>query len=100
MAKKSMIAREKKRHGLVKKYGEKRKSILNKIKKSDNFLETVVLQKTLQKMPANSSKTRVRNRCWKTGRSRGVFRNFGLSRHVLREMAYDGLLPGVIKASW
>jgi small subunit ribosomal protein S14 len=100
MAKKSMIAREKKRQTLVVKYAEKRKNVLNAIKQSTDFSETLSLQRKLQKMPTNSAKTRVRNRCWKTGRSRGVFRDFGLSRHVLREMAYEGLLPGVTKASW
>jgi small subunit ribosomal protein S14 len=100
MAKKSMIAREKKRQTLVVKYAEKRKNVLSAIKQSTDFSETLSLQRKLQKMPTNSAKTRVRNRCWKTGRSRGVFRDFGLSRHVLREMAYEGLLPGVTKASW
>jgi small subunit ribosomal protein S14 len=100
MAKKSMIAREKKRQTLVVKYAEKRKNVLSAIKQSTDFSETLSLQRKLQKMPTNSAKTRIRNRCWKTGRSRGVFRDFGLSRHVLREMAYEGLLPGVTKASW
>lgn len=95
-----MIAREKKRQTLVVKYAEKRKNVLSAIKQSTDFSETLSLQRKLQKMPTNSAKTRVRNRCWKTGRSRGVFRDFGLSRHVLREMAYEGLLPGVTKASW
>jgi len=100
MAKKSMIARETKRQKLVVKYAEKRKNVLTALKKSTDFAETLELQKKLQKMPTNSAKTRLRNRCWKTGRSRGVFRAFGLSRHVLSEMAYEGLLPGVTKASW
>jgi small subunit ribosomal protein S14 len=100
MAKKSMIAREKKRQTLVVKYAEKRRNVLSAIKQSTDFSETLSLQRKLQKMPTNSAKTRIRNRCWKTGRSRGVFRDFGLSRHVLREMAYEGLLPGVTKASW
>ena len=51
-------------------------------------------------MPPNSLPVRLRNRCWKTGRSRGVYRDFGLSRHVIREMAHQCLLPGLIKASW
>ena len=54
----------------------------------------------IQKLPRNSAKTRIRNRCWKTGRPRGVFRDFGISRHVLREMAHQCLLPGVVKSSW
>jgi small subunit ribosomal protein S14 len=100
MAKKSMVGREIKRQNLVIKYSEQRNQLLKAIKISDSFLETSKLQKKLQKLPTNSSKTRLRNRCWKTGRSRGIFRDFGLSRHVLREMAHEGLLPGVIKASW
>ena len=113
MAKQSMIQRENKRFLLVLKYKCKRKIILSKLKnyiqiKSPDFIKTepskkmefYFLQKQLQKLPVNSSPTRLRNRCWKTGRSRGFYRDFGLSRHVIREMAHDGLLPGVIKASW
>ena len=100
MAKKSMIEREKKRQRLILKYHEKRQNLLNAIKTSDSFSEALLLQKKLQKLPLNSAQNRLRNRCWKTGRSRAIYRDFGLSRHVLREMAHDGLLPGVIKASW
>ena len=57
-------------------------------------------QKKLQRLPVNSSAIRLTNRCWKTGRGRGFYRDFGLSRHVLREMAHECLLPGVFKASW
>ena len=95
-----MIEREKKRQKLVLKYAEKRSNLLNAIKLSNSFSETLQLQKKLQKLPVNSSQNRVRNRCWKTGRSRAVYRDFGLSRHVLREMAHEGLVPGVTKASW
>ena len=100
MAKKSMIEREKKRQRLILKYREKRRNLLNAIKTSDSFSETLMLQKKLQKLPLNSAPNRLRNRCWKTGRSRAFYRDFGLSRHVLREMAHEGLLPGVIKSSW
>ncbi len=100
MAKKSMIEREKKRIKLTKKYALKRASLLNQYKNEDNFNLKMELQSKLQKLPRNSSKTRIRNRCWKTGRPRGVFRDFGLSRHVLREMAHQCLLPGVTKSSW
>ena len=100
MAKKSMVEREKKRQRLILKYREKRRNLLNAIKTSDSFSETLQLQKRLQKLPLNSAPNRLRNRCWKTGRPRAVYRDFGLSRHVLREMAHDGLLPGVIKSSW
>ena len=100
MAKKSMIEREKKRIKLEKKYALKRASLLNQYKNEDNFNVKMELQSKLQKLPRNSAKTRIRNRCWKTGRPRGVFRDFGLSRHVLREMAHQCLLPGVTKSSW
>ena len=100
MAKQSMIQREKKRIKLTAKYSEKRKMLLQALKITTAFSETLDLQKKLQKLPHNGTKTRIRNRCWKTGRSRAFYRNFGLSRHVLREMAHEGLLPGVIKSSW
>ena len=100
MAKKSMIEREKKRQRLILKYREKRHNLLNALKTSDSFSATLILQKKLQKLTLNSAPNRLRNRCWKTGRSRAVYRDFGLSRHVLREMAHEGFLPGVIKASW
>ena len=100
MAKKSMIEREKKRIRLEKKYALKRASLLNQYKNEDNFNLKMELQSKLQKLPRNSAKTRIRNRCWKTGRPRGVFRDFGLSRHVVREMAHQCLLPGVTKSSW
>lgn len=95
-----MVEREKKRQRLVLKYREKRRDLLNAIKTSNSFSETLILQKKLQKIPLNSAANRLRNRCWKTGRSRAVYRDFGLSRHELREMAHAGLLPGVIKSSW
>lgn len=100
MAKKSMIQREIKRKKLINKYKERRKNIKNAIKEASNFTEYINLQQQLQKLPRNSSNCRLRNRCWMTGRSRGFYRDFGLSRHVLREMSHEGLLPGVTKSSW
>lgn len=100
MAKKSMIQREMKRHKLMKKYNNKRQEIKKSIKKSLDFTEQIRLQQELQKLPRNSSPCRTRNRCWLTGRSRGFYRDFGLSRHVLREMSHECLLPGVRKSSW
>jgi len=100
MAKKSMIEREKKRIKLYKKYSLKRVNLLKKYNNEKSFNLKLELHSKLQKLPRNSSKTRIRNRCWKTGRSRGVFRDFGLSRHVFREMAHQCLLPGVTKSSW
>jgi len=100
MAKKSMIEREKKRIKLEKKYALKRSTLLQKYKTEKSFNLKLEVHSKLQKLPRNSSKIRIRNRCWKTGRPRGVFRDFGLSRHVFREMAHQCLLPGVTKSSW
>lgn len=101
MAKKSMIAREDKRKKLVKKYGVKRKllkEIIRYPKTSYEDKESAHLQ--LQKLPRDSSVTRVRNRCNLTGRPHGYYRKFGLSRNKLREATMRGDVPGVVKASW
>ena len=101
MAKKSMIEREKKRNKLVEKYADKRATLKDQL--SDLSLsqqERVTLHRELQQLPRYSAPTRLRNRCWLTRRSRGYYRDFGLSRHVLRAMAHQGLLPGVSKSSW
>jgi small subunit ribosomal protein S14 len=100
MAKKSMIEREKKRINLEKKYSLKRQILLAEYKTADNFSSKMEIHSKIQQLPRNSAKTRIRNRCWKTGRPRGVFRDFGLSRHVFREMAHECLLPGITKSSW
>ena len=100
MAKKSMIEREKKRIRLEKKYAAKRTMLLTNYQNEQNFTKKMELHSKLQKLPRNSAKTRIRNRCWKTGRPRGVFRDFGISRHVFREMAHQCLLPGITKSSW
>jgi small subunit ribosomal protein S14 len=100
MAKKSMIEREKKRIKLHKKYALKRSTLLKNYQNEENFTIKLEIHSKLQKLPRNSAKNRIRNRCWKTGRPRGFFRDFGISRHVLREMAHQGLLPGVTKSSW
>jgi small subunit ribosomal protein S14 len=100
MAKKGMLERELKRKKLVTKYSEKRKIVLNELKKSNSLEETFNLNEKLQKLPRNSSRIRLRNRCWKTGRPRGYFRFFGLCRNALRELANDCFLPGITKASW
>lgn len=95
-----MIQREKKRIRLEKKYALKRTQLLNAYKQETNFTQKLDIHAKIQKLPRNSAKTRIRNRCWKTGRPRGVFRDFGISRHVFREMAHQCLLPGVTKSSW
>ena len=100
MAKKSMIAREVKRAKLVAKYAGKRTELKEQIRKCKDPVEKFELQRKLQRLPLNSSPYRQRNRCWVTGRSRGYYRDFGLSRNVLREWAHQGLLPGVVKSSW
>lgn len=100
MAKKSMIEREKKRISLEKKYSLKRANLLKDYRSADTFTNKMEIHSKLQKLPRNSAKVRIRKRCWKTGRPRGVFSDFGLSRHVFREMAHQCLLPGVTKSSW
>ncbi|MGP1387096.1 MAG: 30S ribosomal protein S14 [Thainema sp.] len=100
MAKKSMIEREKKRQKLVEKYAAKREELLQQFDEANTQQEKVAIHRKIQQLPRNSAPTRVRNRCWMTGRSRGYYRDFGLSRHVIREMAHQGLLPGVVKSSW
>lgn len=100
MAKKSMLERERKRIKLVKKYSEKRKALLNELKTASSLDVIFELNQKIQQLPRNSSRIRVRNRCWKTGRPRGYFRFFGLCRNALRELAHDCFLPGVTKSSW
>ena len=100
MAKKSMIEREKKRIKLYNRYSLKRNLLLKEYNNTRDFNLKLEIHSKIQKLPRNSSKTRIRNRCWKTGRPRGFFRDFGVSRNVLREMAHQCLLPGVTKSSW
>lgn len=95
-----MIEREKKRIKLTEKYARKRNNLLQEYKKTEDFNLKLEIHSKLQKLPRNSAKIRIRNRCWKTGRPRGFYRDFGVSRHVLREMAHQCLLPGVTKSSW
>ena len=101
MAKLSLIQREEKREKLVAKYAKKHaelKAIIDDSKKSDE--ERYAARLELQKLPRNSNPTRLRNRCELTGRPRGTFRKFGLARNKIRELAFKGDIPGVIKASW
>ncbi|MEM6448601.1 MAG: 30S ribosomal protein S14 [Cyanobacteria bacterium J06642_2] len=101
MAKKSMIARDKKRARMVEKYRRRREELKEALRNPElDSVTRLELHGRLQKLPRNSAPSRRRNRCWVTGRPRGVFRDFGLSRHCLREMALEGLLPGVVKSSW
>jgi small subunit ribosomal protein S14 len=100
MAKKSMIARDRKRAEIVERYAEKRTALKEAFCSAKTQKERLELHRQLQQLPRNSSHTRVRNRCWVTGRPRAYYRDFGLCRNMLREMAHQGLLPGVVKASW
>jgi small subunit ribosomal protein S14 len=100
MAKKSMIQREIKRIKLNQKYSKKRESLLKDYRKTNDFNLKLEIHSQIQQLPRNSAKVRIRNRCWKTGRPRGFFRDFGISRHVLREMIHECLVPGVRKSSW
>jgi small subunit ribosomal protein S14 len=100
MAKKSMIARERKREKLVAQYADKRAALLEEFQNASNQQERLTIHRKIQQLPRSSSRTRLRNRCWKTGRPRGYYRDFGLCRNQLREMAHQGLLPGVVKSSW
>lgn len=89
MAKESMKARERKRQRMVEQYAERRAEL----KAAGDW-------DGLQKLPRNSSKVRLHNRCQLTGRPRGYMRQFGISRVTFREMALSGLIPGITKASW
>lgn len=101
MAKKSMIAREDKRKKLVKKYDAKRKSLKEIIRDPNaKFDDKELAHIQLQKLPRDSSASRVRNRCNLTGRPHGYYRKFGLSRNKLREATMRGDVPGLVKASW
>lgn len=89
MARKAVIAREDKRKKLVERYAEKRKAL----KEAGDW-------QGLDKLPRNSSAVRLHNRCLITGRPKGYMRKFGISRVLFREMASEGKIPGVTKASW
>ena len=95
-----MIEREKKRIKLNSKYGLKRQTLLKQYQTIEDFNLKLEIHSKIQKLPRNSAKIRIRNRCWKTGKPHGFFRYFGLCRNSLRELALEGLLPGVTKASW
>ena len=95
-----MIAREKKRRALVEKYARKRAQFKQDLRVATSIREVVSIHRQFQQLPRNSAPVRLHNRCVQTGRPKGFYRDFGLSRHVLREMAHQCLLPGVRKASW
>ena len=101
MSKTSVVNREKKRRGVVKKYASKRAEILAIIDNSKlTEEERYNARLKLQKLPRNASPVRLRNRCALTGRPRGVYSKFGLGRSKLRDIAMAGEVPGMTKASW
>lgn len=101
MAKKSSIEKNKKRIKLAAQLKAKRTALKEQIYKKDLALdERFALVMKLAELPRNSAKNRVRNRCALTGRPRGFYKKFKLSRNMLRELAGSGELPGVIKSSW
>ncbi len=101
MAKVALIQRELKRDNLVAKYAKKHaelKALSRDVQRSDE--ERAAARLGLQKLPRNANPTRQRNRCSITGRPRGTFQHFGLARAKIREMAFAGEIPGIVKASW
>jgi small subunit ribosomal protein S14 len=101
MAKTSMVMRERRRAKIVKRYAATRaqlKELIRAPRTSPD--ERAAAQAKLQSMPRDASPSRQRNRCAITGRSRGVYRKFGLSRVKIREVAFRGEIPGLTKASW
>ena len=99
MAKESMKAREVRRAKLVARYAEKR-AALKKIVRTGDAAEAYGAARKLQDLPKNANPIRLHNRCKLTGRPKGYIRQFGISRIQFREMASNGLIPGVKKASW
>lgn len=100
MAKKSMIARDVKRKKIVDRFAVKRAALKASFEAAADPMERLEIHRKIQDLPRNSSMTRLRNRCWATGKPRGVYSDFGLCRNQLRERAHKGELPGVVKSSW
>ena len=101
MASKAKIAQNDKRKRLVAKYAAKRAELRTILKSEKTTLEEKLdAQTQLQKLPKNSNKTRIRNRCAVSGRPRAYYRKFGLSRIALRELGHEGQIPGLTKSSW
>lgn len=101
MAKTNMIQREKHREAIAKKFAAKRAALKEAIRSPKTSPEErAAAQAKLQQLPRDASPTRQRSRCAITGRSRGVYRKFGLARTKIREVAMRGEIPGLAKASW
>lgn len=101
MAKKSKIAKNNKRAELIERYAERRAELVSIVKDPEaTYADKREAYQQLAKMPRDASATRYRNRCGITGRPRAYYRKFGMSRSALRQLAHNGELPGVRKASW
>jgi small subunit ribosomal protein S14 len=100
MSKKRAIERERSRKKMFQKYYSLRLHYKKACKSRKNLNEKVQYEIQLASGPRDSSRTRLHNRCQFSGRARGYYRNFGLSRHFVREIAYQGVLPGLKKSSW
>lgn len=101
MVRKCIIERERKRYKLFLKYFHKFKNLKNVIKTNDinssNYYQALI---KFSKIPRNANSVRKRNRCFITGRGRGFFRFFGLSRFCIRNLSFNGYIPGILKSSW
>nr|YP_010516267.1 ribosomal protein S14 [Striga asiatica]UXL88427.1 ribosomal protein S14 [Striga asiatica] len=100
MAKKSAIQKEKKRQKLEQKYRLVRRSLKKELSKVPSLSDKWEIYGKLQSLPRNSAPTRLRRRCFSTGKARANFRDFGLSGYILREMVHACLLPGATRSSW
>jgi len=101
MAKKSQVYRDRKRERLVQKYAERRAELRARLKDASlDPDQKFAVQVALDRLPRNSCPARLTNRCKITGRARAVYRKFGLSRIMLRQLALEGKIPGMTKSSW
>lgn len=101
MAKTSQVMRDQRRKALIEKYAQRRAELREKLKdRSFSMEQKLDLQKEFAKLPRNSCPTRLNRRCAISGRSRGYYRKFEISRIALRDLALRGMLPGVRKSSW
>jgi small subunit ribosomal protein S14 len=100
MAKKSVVARNKKREELVARYAKKHAELKKTVRTAASYDERMAALEALQKLPRDANPTRVRKRCLITGRPRAVMSRFGISRIKLRELLMRGEIPGVEKSSW
>jgi small subunit ribosomal protein S14 len=101
MARKSIIARQKRREKCIKRYAERRKVLVAVVRNPASSMDERRLATIkIEAMPRDASPIRSHNRCHLTGRARGVYRKFGLARSMLRKLAMEGHIPGIVKASW